>query len=811
MKTFLAMATLLACGLVRAALPESMRVYPTPAKAETTGPAFAVPRAISLSREGQPLDADARRVLERAFAIEEGAPFTLVWRATEGGNPEGYVLRLTRRGVEVEASTGTGCFYAMQTLRQLVASGMAQEAVVEDAPVLPVRGTVEGFYGQPWSFEARKSQFRFYGDWKMNTYIYGPKDDPYHGFSTRWRDPYPEAEARQLAELVRVAHENKVKFVWAVHPGRDISWKSDRDMKACVAKFEQMYALGVRAFAVFFDDISGEGSRAGKQVELLNYVNRTFVRAKGDVAPLLLCPTQYNRAWAGGDYLETLGRGLDPDIAVLWTGNTVCCDITEESVDWIARRLGRAPTIWWNWPVADYTRGAHLLLGRAYGLDPAAGPRCAGFVSNPMDKPEASKIGLFGVADYTWNPAAYDSGRAWRDGIARLFPRHAEAVRRFAGHNADQGANVHGYRRDESREIKPAVDALLDALRAGAPLPDSALRALRSEFAAIEAGAAELLAATPGGPRPGEADLALFLEDAADWLAAFRAFGRSGAALCDALAGDLPPEKALCIFLAARAERRDISRRHGAKPFQKSPVEVATRILTPFQDVVADLLHARLWALCGKTPPKAASRAYRFITNVPALADLRVQRDDIYVRLPKIHEPKTLAPGEWIGIQLPDGVPAVWVHFWLGSAEATRQGRVQVSRDGGASWGERATVIQGSGKPGEMEIRRISPDDRINAVRYINVSNAPVALTLELFKVDVPPDAHANHPDSMTDGSLATCYTLPARQTVRVPLAGPGAKPVVLADGPLAAVREEADELVLVAGETGVDVYEIVR
>lgn len=64
-------------------------------------------------------------------------------------------------------------------------------------------------------------------------------------------------EALQLQELVKVANENEVDFVWAIHPGQDIKWnQEDRDL--LLAKFEKMYDLGVRSFAVFFDDISGK-------------------------------------------------------------------------------------------------------------------------------------------------------------------------------------------------------------------------------------------------------------------------------------------------------------------------------------------------------------------------------------------------------------------------------------------------------------------------------------------------------------------------------------------------------------------------
>ena len=41
-----------------------------------------------------------------------------------------------------------------------------------------------------------------------------------------------------------------------------------------------MYHLGVRSFAVFFDDISGEGTNPVKQAELLNYIDEQFCKSK---------------------------------------------------------------------------------------------------------------------------------------------------------------------------------------------------------------------------------------------------------------------------------------------------------------------------------------------------------------------------------------------------------------------------------------------------------------------------------------------------------------------------------------------------
>ena len=804
LKTLLCAATAACAWIVVAEpLPPSMRVYPTPQQVSLTGGDFASPAEIALS-PAQGFDADAQAALAKHFKLSEKAPFTLTWKVAKELPKEGYTLTLRETGADLAAADASGFFYGAQTLRQLLAADRYTGVSIKDWPDVPFRGTVEGFYGLPWSFEARKRQFEFYGETKMNTYVYGPKDDPFHGFSNRWRDPYPEAEAKQIAELVRVAHANKVNFVWAVHPGRDIHWKDDSDMKACVAKFEMMYALGVRSFAVFFDDIGGEGARAEKQVELLNYVNRNFVRVKGDVTPLLLCPTQYNKAWSGGPYLETLGKGLDKDIMVMWTGDSVCTNITKGTTEWFAAKVGRKPYIWWNWPVSDYCK-SHLLLGKCYGNDPTNGPRYAGFVSNPMDKPEASKIGLFGVAAYAWNPDDYDPDAAWRDGIRRNFPHIAGAVQVFADHNSDQGPNGHGYRREESVAIAPVAERVSKALDNNQLMAKADLDALAAEFARIRQSGEDILAkcANP-----------LFLKEIGDWADLFARFGATGQDVTKALVGDAPAEEGLASLLAYRADQAAISARNAVKPYQGGAgVVVASRVLSPCLDRMGAALYDRLWAqVAGKPAPKAEAKLYEFITNVDALKNLRVERKGQFVQLPRVLEPKTLTPGQWIGIRLPDGVTATWVHFILESADAPKQGRIQVSTDGGKTWADRATVVRGNGREGEMEIRHINAKDGINAARYVNVSDKPVTVTLRQFKVDVPKDAAANVAAAMTDGSLENGYTLAAGQSVRVPLAAPVTEKnvKVLATGPVT-VKLDAEAVVLTAGDKPATIHEIVH
>ena len=379
---------------------------------------------------------------------------------------EGYFLRISPKEIVVAGNDEQGTFYAVQTLKQLLNDNQLPITEITDYPEVRFRGVVEGFYGTPWSHQARLRHLKFYGENKMNTYIYGPKDDPYHS-SPNSRLPYPEQEAKQIKELVQVAKENAVNFVWAIHPGQDIKWNQE-DRDNLLAKFEKMYELGVRSYAVFFDDISGEGTKADKQAELLNYIDEQFVKVKKDVTPLIMCPTEYNKSWSNvkGGYLTTLGTKLNPSIHIMWTGDRVIADMYEGDTEkggmkWINNLIQRPAYVWWNFPVSDYVRD-HLLMGPVYGNDLHIANLMSGFVTNPMEHAESSLLAIYGVASYAWNPDQYDSDKAWKDAMKAVLPSSAKELEIFATHNSDLGANGHGYRREESVALKPVAERFLN-------------------------------------------------------------------------------------------------------------------------------------------------------------------------------------------------------------------------------------------------------------------------------------------------------------------------------------------------------------
>ena len=582
-KRFLSVGLLL-LGAMTAAAQVSL-VNPIPQKVTTTAKAggetlFDAPTAWHIVCDKARQGSIATKALDEAAPRQNAkARFTLrlglvgdkavskVKKQVPTGE-EAYYLNIDRGGATIAAHTDRGLYYGVQTLLGIMSQGKLEACTITDWPDVKHRGVVEGFYGTPWSHEHRLRQLDFYGRHKMNVYIYGPKDDPYH--RDHWREPYPDTEAARIRELVDRAKARGVHFYWAIHPGIDIKW-TDADRDALVAKLEKMYDLGVRAFAVFFDDIWGEGTKADKQAALLNYVDDNFIAKKHDVAPLIMCPTEYNRSWASdkGGYLRTLGTEMNKDVEIMWTGNTVVHCIDKESMQWINQRIDRKGYIWWNFPVSDYVRD-HILLGPTYGNGLDIASDISGFVSNPMQHAEASKIALYGVADYTWNMRAYDYQKDWEAALAEILPNEKEALRTFALYNKALGPNGHGFAREEGDELKDLAAKALS-------LDDNALKEIGTKCRQL-AIAADILLADKTNP--------WLIKELKPWLLQGKnvaAYGEAVVAMATQGVGEFTT-----YYKQARSLRQQMFELENADvrhPFQPG-IKLATGVLLPTLDKI---------------------------------------------------------------------------------------------------------------------------------------------------------------------------------------------------------------------------------
>ncbi|MGW7055326.1 beta-N-acetylglucosaminidase domain-containing protein [Streptomyces sp. NPDC054887] len=376
---------------------------------------------------------------------------------------EGYVLAIGDRRIALSGKDTAGTYYAAQSLRQLLPERKGPGAKVagteiRDWPTTSIRGVIEGFYGIPWTHAARLDQLDFYGEHKMNIYVYSPKDDPY--LRERWREPYPDAQLAKIRELVDRARARHVEFTYALSPGLSVCYSSEADIKALTDKFRTVWDLGIRTYAVPLDDISytrwncqedrdkwgtGAAAAGAAQAYLLNRVNRDFIATHPGAAPLQMVPTEYYNI-TPSPYKKALAEQLDEDVVVEWTGVGVIAPVITVAQAKAARDVFAHPILLWdNYPVNDYVTNRLLLgpyNGRQKGMPAELG---SGITANPMNQAYASKIPLITVADYTWNDAAYDPRASWRTAISLYAggdTRTEKALRVFSDVNYSSRINA---------------------------------------------------------------------------------------------------------------------------------------------------------------------------------------------------------------------------------------------------------------------------------------------------------------------------------------------------------------------------------
>jgi hyaluronoglucosaminidase len=459
------------------------KVWPTPQQVTQRPGAVPVPQTVTevigantdqaaLTALAAVLRSDGVTAVNQVTAgnpVPHGA--LTIYVGTPGGNPDvspalgalgaqgpvglpsgGYVLAAGQtpdgNTVVLSGADGTGTFYAVQTLRQLITGRTLQDVVVRDWPSISVRGVIEGFYGPSWSDDEIASQLQFYGANKLNTFVYSAKNDPY--LRSQWQDLYPAAQLSALGQLVTTATGEHVNFVYALSPGLSICYSDPSDLAALEAKDQQLWGVGVRQFALFFDDIgsgfncpadtakfgSSPDPLAAAQAYLLNEFVTGFIDTHPGAQELITVPTDY-AGDAGSAYRDVWKASLNPDVLVYWTGvGVIPQTITAAQAQATAAEFGHQIVVWDNYPVNDY-QPTRLFLGPLVGRAADLSTAVAGFTSNPMQEPAVSTIPEFTTADYTWNPTAYDNApdAAWTAGISSYGGPAAAALRVLADNN----------------------------------------------------------------------------------------------------------------------------------------------------------------------------------------------------------------------------------------------------------------------------------------------------------------------------------------------------------------------------------------
>ena len=292
-------------------------------------------------------------------------------------------------------------------------------------------GVIEGFYGRAWSNRQRVEMLDWIAGAGMNTFVYGPKDDL--KIRARWRELYNAAEAAELQELVDAAAVRGLTFIVAIAPCLDVVYSDASEVAALTRRIDQLLELGVRHFALLFDDIprtmtaadeAAFPSFAAAQCHLANAAFR-HLRSKAADGIMLFCPTEYCAAFAkhdvlGSAYLNEIGQKLDAEIGVFWTGPDIVSEtISADSLREVGAVLRRKPVIWENFHANDYDI-RRVYAGPLGGRRADILPLIDGLITNPNNEFEANFVpvcttGAFVQGGYDEATAFAQALAAWRD------------------------------------------------------------------------------------------------------------------------------------------------------------------------------------------------------------------------------------------------------------------------------------------------------------------------------------------------------------------------------------------------------------
>jgi len=306
-------------------------------------------------------------------------------------------------------------------------------------------GVIEGFYNRPWTRNQRLDLFKKMNKYKLNSYLYAPKDDLKH--RSEWRTLYTEAECAELKHLITACSENNVIFFYGISPGLDIVYSSKEEWACLHAKTKQIQDLGCTGFAILWDDIEPELSKEdAAHFDTFGHAhceisNRLYEAL--DQPEFLFCPVEYCSSRSvptvqESPYLKAIGSILQPAIRMLWTGSKVVSkQISVKEIRELAKVINRKPIIWDNLHANDYDL-QRLYLGPYIGRDRSIPPEdyLSGSMTNPNCEYSLNLPAIVTLADWVHNPDWEPSGLASH----KLAVREMLAESRLPGPEEDPTA-----------------------------------------------------------------------------------------------------------------------------------------------------------------------------------------------------------------------------------------------------------------------------------------------------------------------------------------------------------------------------------
>lgn len=296
---------------------------------------------------------------------------------------------------------------------------------------------IRGIKGLAWTPKQYLEEIPVLAKYKMNflmvcylSLFSGFSDDetewslptPERGLRNEWWQPLADARKAAYAEVIRSCREQGIDFCFSMNPQfhspRPLDPASDDDFEKLWQHYAWAQGQGVKWFSLCLDDVDAH-------VEAFPMVEKLFQRLRSHDAEchFIFCPSYY---WGNAThpaerrYLEILATQLHPDIYLFWTG-----------MEGISREIGRKEAeayknasqhrliVWDNYPWNGSDATVHL--GPLTCRDPDLCEVADGYMANPLcPDNQAGRLPLLTMADFAYNPRAYDPARSIGQAVFHL-------------------------------------------------------------------------------------------------------------------------------------------------------------------------------------------------------------------------------------------------------------------------------------------------------------------------------------------------------------------------------------------------------
>lgn len=270
--------------------------------------------------------------------------------------------------------------------------------------------------------------------------------------------------------------------------------------------------------------------------------------------------------------------------------------------------------------------------------------------------------------------------QTWENALKNVMPNNCDAFRTFSIHNADLGPNGHGYRRDESWELKETANRYLQNLKDGKVDAKNDWE-LQQEFM-------KMMMATKALQNSKDNDA--LVAEMTPWLKQFSLLAESGLAatyLQSALMNEDRNtfENLYNHIKLVKEEMYDISNTMNQNPYQPG-VKTGSLVVEPFIDNVLTELSSQYAEKYGMQLPSLANYTPHIIySNLPQVQKLPIRYLRKVISISPMLEVLKIPANGYFGLELVPAQPIVSAKVNIDLDEFPAWAIVQVSKDG-SNW-----------------------------------------------------------------------------------------------------------------------------